>query len=51
MNFLKVKHPLSSLAWFALALCLLIVLGATDAFAHGVAEGDQGYVQEDRCYC
>lgn len=29
-----------------LSLLLFLMLGVTDAFAHGVAEGDQGYVQE-----
>lgn len=35
-----------SWAWFFGTLLLFFMLGATDAFAHGVAEGDQGYVQE-----
>jgi hypothetical protein len=36
----------SSLAWFSSAFFLFFMLGVTDAFAHGVAEGDRGYVQE-----
>ena len=32
--------------WFALAALLLLPLVAIDALAHGVAEGDKGYIQE-----
>ena len=42
--FIRHFHP--SWAWFCGTLFLFFVLGATDAFAHGVAKGDQGYVQE-----
>jgi hypothetical protein len=41
-----IRHFHPSWAWFYATLLLFIMLGATDAFAHGVAEGDQGYVQE-----
>ncbi len=41
-----VRHFHYSLAWLASACLLFLMLGVTDAFAHGVAEGDQGYVQE-----
>jgi HupE / UreJ protein len=46
MNLLIARKAQTSLAWWALSLVLFIAFGATDAFAHGVAEGDQGYVQE-----
>ncbi len=32
--------------WFALAALLLLPLVATEVLAHGVAEGDKGYIQE-----
>jgi hypothetical protein len=41
-----IRHFHPSWAWFYATLLLFFMLGATDAFAHGVAEGDQGYVQE-----
>lgn len=46
MNLLTVRQPRSSLAWLSLSLFLICLFGVTDAYAHGVAEGDQGYVQE-----
>ena len=46
MKIPVMRHFASSWAWVCGALLLFIMLGATDAFAHGVAEGDQGYVQE-----
>jgi hypothetical protein len=46
MNLLTVRQPRSSLPRLALSLFLICLFGVTDAYAHGVAEGDQGYVQE-----
>ena len=46
MNFMTARKPFSALAWFALAFALFLATGIADAYAHGVAEGDQGYVQE-----
>lgn len=46
MNLLTVWPPRSTLAWLAMSLSLICLFGVTDAYAHGVAEGDQGYVQE-----
>lgn len=46
MNLLTVKQPHFLRPWFAPFLSLFFIIGVTDAFAHGVAEGDQGYVQE-----
>ena len=48
MNLLTVKQPHSLRPWFAAFLFLFwfFMFAVTDAFAHGVAEGDQGYVQE-----
>ena len=46
MNLLTVRMAHSPLAWLALSLFLFLAFGITDAYAHGVAEGDQGYVQE-----
>jgi len=46
MNLLTVRKAHFTLAWFALSLFLFLALGISDALAHGVAEGDQGYVQE-----
>lgn len=43
-----VKHRIVSLtaAWLLMGAMLLFTLGVGEAMAHGVAEGDQGYVQE-----
>ena len=38
------RTPLAD--WFALAALLLLSLAATGALAHGVADGDKGYIQE-----
>jgi hypothetical protein len=46
MNLSAVRQPRSSLTWLAWSLFLICLFGVTDAYAHGVAEGDQGYVQE-----
>ena len=46
MNILTVRKAHSTLACLALSLLLFMAFGITDALAHGVAEGDQGYVQE-----
>ena len=46
MNLLTVWQPRSTLTWLAMSLLLICLFGVTDAYAHGVAEGDQGYVQE-----
>jgi hypothetical protein len=32
--------------WLPLALLMAVLMGATDAFAHGVTQGDKGYIQE-----
>jgi hypothetical protein len=32
--------------WFPLAVVVALLLGATDALAHGVTQGDKGYIQE-----
>lgn len=34
------------LLWLPLALLIALFLGATDALAHGVTQGDKGYIQE-----
>lgn len=46
MNILNTKRVYPSLLWAFLAILLFFAVGITDAYAHGVAEGDQGYVQE-----
>ena len=46
MNLLTVRQSHSLRPWLALSLFLICLFGVTDAYAHGVAEGDQGYVQE-----
>lgn len=48
MNLVTVKQAHPTRAWLAslLFLFLFLMIGVTDAFAHGVAEGDRGYVQE-----
>ncbi len=46
MNLLTVRKAYFTLAWFALSSFLFLAFGISDALAHGVAEGDQGYVQE-----
>lgn len=46
MKIPVMRHFSPSWAWFCGTLLLFFMLGTTDAFAHGVAEGDQGYVQE-----
>jgi hypothetical protein len=32
--------------WLPVAVLMALLLGATDALAHGVAQGDKGYIQE-----
>ena len=32
--------------WLPVAVLMALLLGATDAFAHGVTQGDKGYIQE-----
>lgn len=46
MNIKNTKRANPSLCWAFLAILLFFAVGITDAYAHGVAEGDQGYVQE-----
>lgn len=46
MTIFTVRKAHSTLARLALLLLLLMAFGITDALAHGVAQGDQGYVQE-----
>ncbi len=46
MNILNTNWAYPSLFWAFLAILLFFAVGITDAYAHGVAEGDQGYVQE-----
>lgn len=46
MTFLKSRMSWHTAAWVLLGAMLLFTLGMGEAMAHGVAEGDQGYVQE-----
>ena len=46
MNLMSGKKAYHPLVWVLLTLLLFLATGIADAYAHGVAEGDQGYVQE-----
>ncbi len=46
MNFISARKAYHPLVWVLLATFLFLATGIADAYAHGVAEGDQGYVQE-----
>lgn len=46
MTFVKHRIVWLTAAWLLLGAMLLFTLGVGEAMAHGVAEGDQGYVQE-----
>jgi hypothetical protein len=46
MTFPNLRFAPLANRWYFAVLLLLLLFGATDAWAHGVAEGDQGYVQE-----
>jgi hypothetical protein len=46
MNFIFAKKVFHPLVWVLLTIVLFLATGIADAYAHGVAEGDQGYVQE-----
>lgn len=45
MNKLQIENTIYSLRWAFAGLLIFFLLGST-AFAHGVAEGDKGYIQE-----
>lgn len=42
----KTAPPLGKLGFYLLLLLSVSLLGAVDALAHGVAEGDKGFIQE-----
>lgn len=46
MTFPNLRSATNAHRWYFAVFLLLLLFGATDAWAHGVAEGDQGYVQE-----
>ena len=46
MTFPNLRFAPIAHRWYFAVFLLLLLFGATDAWAHGVAEGDQGYVQE-----
>ncbi len=46
MTFVKHRIVWLTAAWLLMGAMLLFTLGVGEAMAHGVAEGDQGYVQE-----
>ncbi len=46
MTFVKHRNFWLAAIWLLLGAMLLFTLGVSEAMAHGVAEGDQGYVQE-----
>lgn len=45
INKLQIEKQIYALRWAFAGLLIFFLLGA-DAFAHGVAEGDKGYIQE-----
>ena len=46
MTFPNLRPAPNAHRWYFAVFLLLLLFGATDVWAHGVAEGDQGYVQE-----
>ncbi len=46
MNLMSGKKAYHPMVWVLLTILLFLATGIADAYAHGVAEGDQGYVQE-----